>query len=541
MTSTHRSMVAVTLIILASVVSYAGVVDNAFVLFDDDEIIVRNPDLHRGLSLDSMARAFSLSTVTYWHPLTWLSLMLDHELFGLNPLAYHVENVVLHTLSALVLFAALTQLTRRIELSALVALLFAVHPLNVESVAWAVERKTVLSTLLGLLAVWAYVHYARGPTLVRYLTVFVLMALSLLAKPGLVVLPALLLLLDYWPLGRLAPPVNDGPPSTGRAPLPQASRTRVMLEKVPLLVLAVGVIAITLYSLHSERPDSAVGLALRIENAVVSVVAYLYTAFHPRDLAVFYPFPTAIEGWKVAGAAVAAGSITATAWWTRHRRPYLLVGWCWFLIALFPYLGLVQVRLWPAMADRFAYVPLIGIYIMLVWGFAELVPRRHRVQVVAALAAALVLVLLISATKHQVSHWRDSIRLFSRAVAVSPRSPEMHYNLGTALASEGRFRDAAAALERARDLNPQKSEVRSQLGNVYTMLGRHRQAIDQYQAAIRLDPGNTEALYNLATRLDALGRPAEAAVFYRRFIDVAPPEYQAQRAFVLQRLSRSSR
>lgn len=448
-------------LVLLTLGAYARVWGNDFVDYDDGDYVTRNPDVQSGLSGNSFWWALTTTHADNWHPLTWLSLQLDYEVFGSRPWGYHGVNLLLHAANTVLLFLVLRQMTSATWTSAFTAALFAVHPLHVESVAWVSERKDVLSTLFWILTLWAYTLYVRRPRPGRYLLVALLFLFGLMAKPMLVTLPFVLLLLDYWPLGRLRFG-NDHATSheiagNARHTLAPAAWWRLLAEKLPLLILSVVVCLITLLAQQTPLQSlTDLSLRARIENALVAYAAYLVRTCWPISLSVYYPH--AGEGqapWEVAGACLLLAVITAGALWQARRRPYLILGWLWYVGTLVPVIGLVQVGE-QAFADRYTYVPLIGIFILVSWSAADIMAHWRLRAVVPAGAAALVLAGCTVATYRQTAHWHDGIALWQHAVEVNPENAFAHDCLGSAYMTRGMVQEAMPRFERAVELLPNK-------------------------------------------------------------------------------------
>lgn len=401
---------------ILTVLAFLPSLANGFVLIDDPFYVTANREVLKGITREGLAWALTANVVNNWHPLTVLSHMLDVEVFGLAAAGHHLTSLLLHLASVLLLFEVLRRTTGALYRSALVAALFAVHPTRAESVAWVAERKDVLSGLFWMLALLAYVHYARRPSRGRYLLVALAMALGLAAKPMLVTLPCVLLLLDLWPLER-------------------RELGRLILEKIPLFVLSAASSLTTLhYQKTSLAPLEALPWDLRFANAAVSYVAYLGKAFLPRDLAVFYPFPQTIPLGQTLGAVALLAALTILAVRRVRESPWLLVGWLWFLGTLVPVIGLVQVGR-QAMADRYTYLPCIGLFLAVVWGMAELVERRAALRPALAVCAVLAVLVLTALTQGQVRHWQDSVTLFRHALAVTGDNELARRGLDRALAA----------------------------------------------------------------------------------------------------------
>jgi tetratricopeptide (TPR) repeat protein len=541
------------LLVLTSVAAMAGVLENGFVNYDDGTYVVDNIHVRGGLTASELAWAFSSTYAGNWHPLTWISYLLDAEVFGLRPEFFHLTNLLIHVASVLALFGVLERMTGALWRSACVAALFGLHPLHVESVAWIAERKDVLSAFLGILTVGAYVRYVEQPTLQRYLLVSVCYALGLTAKPMLVTLPCLLLLLDYWPLGRWRPwgtpgrdpPTGGGVTSSSRRSIPFRL---LLLEKVPLLGLATLASAATLYAQDTSgavRSFEQVSLGLRAENTVLAYVYYLVKTFWPIDLAVYYPYLASNSpAWQaVAGGFFLAGvSVLVVA--MGRRYPYLPVGWFWFVGTLVPVIGLVQVGS-QGMADRYTYLPLIGLFIAVTWGVADLTARYSRGYVWVVPLTAAVLGACITLTRAQVGYWHDSGALWSHAIDVTgsnfvaennlgralfeqpggvakaevhfanagrlePQSDEAEGNLGMAKLAQGKLEDAVYHLSRALALNPESAKTHNNLGLAMLYQGKPERAREHFLLALQLVPDMVDARANMGVALLQEGKPAEA-------------------------------
>jgi tetratricopeptide (TPR) repeat protein len=494
---------------------YAGARGLGFVNFDDDGYVTGNYRVRAGLSLAGARWALTTFQQGNWHPLTWLSHMLDVQLFGLAAGAHHLVSVGLHAANTVLLFLLLQALTGLRWRSAAVAALFAVHPLHVESVAWVAERKDVLSTLLALLALGAYLRHLRAPSGWRLAPAAALYALGLAAKPMLVTLPLLMLLLDWWPLGRVRIP---GPPGVAGAAL---------REKIPFFCLAGASGVVTLLAQHRGGTVVPLGdtpAGARLANAFLAIARYLGKVLWPAGLAVFYPHP---EGGVSPGAAAAAAllvaAVTAVALRAARRAPWLVFGWLWFLVGLAPVIGIVQVGS-QALADRYAYLPLAGLLVLLAWGASAAgsrvgVPRwALALGLLAALAASSV------AAARQVSVWRDSATLFAHAVAVTEDNWLAQDKLAEALDDEGRAAEAVPRYEEALRLRPGFAQAHVNLGGDLAVAGRRRDARWHFEEALRLDPDSAEAHNGLGVVLGSLGMAAEAARHFEAAL-AARPEY----------------
>ena len=540
------------LLAVATLAVYAQVAGHGFVSYDDPDYVSGNPYVRAGLTRAGLSWALTTGHAGNWHPLTWLSHMLDCQLFGLRPGAHHLTNVLLHTANSLLLFVLLRGMSGALWPSAAVASFFALHPLHVESVAWVSERKDVLSTLFWMLTLLAYWRYTRQPSLRRYLPVLVLLALGLMAKPMLVTLPLVMLLLDVWPLGRLplaAPEGRDTPrversarrqdvrpggdPRARKArrseALPRARRAawppglRLVLEKVPFVALAAASSVVTfVVQLHggAVAPVDTLPFEARGANALVSYAAYLGKMIYPAGLVIFYP-RVPLPAWQVAaaGLALVAGSLLVIR--LAPRRPWLLVGWLWYVVTLLPVIGLVQVGD-LAMADRYTYVPLIGPFIMLAWTAAEIVRRRPAWRSMVAASVGVLLAGCAAGTGLQLRYWRSSMTLFEHAVEVIPDNYVAHLSLGNALAEQGRLDDAIAHYSAALRVKPDLAKAHGNLGVILARQGKLEEAVAQYAEALRLNPDLPETHNNLGAALAERGRIEEAIAHYDRALRLKP-------------------
>jgi tetratricopeptide (TPR) repeat protein len=489
--------------------AFAPVLSAGFVIFDDERYVLRNPHVQQGFTRDAVLWAWTAGHASNWHPLTWMSHMLDWQLYGSAPAGHHFTSLLLHALNAVLLFLLLDRLTGKAGRSFFAAALFALHPLHVESVAWVAERKDVLSTLLWILTAWAYVSWTRERGGARRMLVAGLLALGLTAKPMLVTLPLTLLVLDFWPLSRW-PESSDGR-AGWRVAWP------LVREKLPLLLLAVASGAVTLAVQSAGRAVGSVQEfppAARLANALVSCVAYLAKTVWPVRLAVFYPHPgTSLPLWKPVAAAAVVAAVTWIAVRLRRSHPYVLAGWAWYLITLLPVLGLVQVGE-QAMADRYTYVPLIGPFVAAAWGVADAVRAARAPRVALSLGAVSVLLVLSLVTRAQASTWKDSLSLFSHAIEVTRDNYLAHVDLGTALSRAGRSDEALAHFDQAVRIRPDDAPAHYNLGVEFARRGRETEAGEQYVRALALDPGYAAAHNNLGILLAGQGKIADAARHY---------------------------
>ncbi len=523
--STRRALWISTGLVALVLAVYYPVRQFAFVSFDDPWYVSKNVHVAGGLTWHAVAWAMTAGSEFYWHPLTWLSHMLDVQLVGMSAGGHHLTSVVLHAANTVLLFWLLRRMTGANWRSACVAAAFAVHPLHVESVAWVSERKDVLSTLFLLLAIWGYARYATQPTKARFVPVVALFGLGLMAKPMLVTLPLILLVLDFWPLGRvrlLAPPGN-----ASRELAARPSIGRLIVEKLPLVAMAAASAVATFVVQRSAGAVAALDtlpFKFRASNAVISYVAYLGKTLWPAGLAAFYPYPPLLpEWWKVGFAGLTIVVITALAWRARRQHPYVLAGWLWYLVGLAPVIGLLQAGD-QAMADRFTYVPLVGVAIIAAWGLPGLLRRWSFSRVALPVAAGAAILALAIGARAQVWHWENSAALWGHALEVTTGNHRAHAGLGSVLMEAGNLKDAGAHFEEAVRLAPSAAQYRGLLGEVYHKQGRLPEAVARYSVEVRLEPRSAEAHENLATTLARQGRPAEAVKQFNEAIRLNPED-----------------
>ncbi|MEW6303903.1 MAG: tetratricopeptide repeat protein [Verrucomicrobiota bacterium] len=480
---------------LLTLAVFAPVRNFDFVNYDDNLYISENPVVREGLTADTIRWAFTTTSVSNWHPVTWLSYLLDVELFGLNPRWFHLENVLLHTVNALLLLGLLQRLTGAFWRSALVAALFAWHPLHVESVAWVSERKDVLSTLFWLLATWAYARYAQTNSPRWYAAGLGAFALGLMAKPMLVTLPCTFILLDHWPLHRR--PLPEWRTESWRVAIEWHAK-----EKWPFFGLAAVASLITVAAQSGEAVVSVdqLPLGLRLSNAVGSYAAYLGRTIWPFQLAAHYPHPESWPWWQVGGALLILAGMSAVAIRQVKARPYLLIGWLWYLGTLVPVIGIVQVGD-QALADRYTYVPLLGVFVMVAWALADAVALKPQLRAGAIAATGLALTACLWLTARQVQTWRDSVTLFTHAIQISPHDAMAHNNLALALAAQGKAAEARSHYEAAVRLRPTHALAHNNLANLLANEGRLVEAIRHYELALQHQPQFSHAHFNLALAL----------------------------------------
>lgn len=494
-----KIVIGIALSIL-TLVAYRSVPENQFISFDDPQYVTENPQLQKGLNGETALWAFTTSQASNWHPLTWLSLLLDRELYGRNPAGYHWTNVILHLLGGLILFAALSRMTASPWLSGLVAALFLVHPLHVESVAWVSERKDVLSGLFWMAGLWCYARYAERPGLVRYLFVVFSFVCGLLSKPMVVTFPFVLLLLDGWPLGRGA----GG----------KRGWARLVSEKIPLFLLsAAGSVITFLVQKESQAisPLSAMALGDRLANSVFSYAAYLGKTFWPAGLSIFYPYNAPPAPLYLYSSLALLLLLTALSILLLRRRPYLLVGWLWYLGTLVPVIGLVQVGS-QAMADRYTYLPHVGIFMMVVWGARDLLDGRRGQRAAGALLSATVLAILVLLTQVQVGYWKDTSTLFGQALRNTERNFMAYQILAEEMAKTGDPAGAERYHREAIRIKPAFKQAYNSLGHLLMIQGRQEEAGRLLEETLRIDPAFVPAMKNLG----------DVRMRQRRFDDAMP-------------------
>lgn len=488
-----------------------------FVNVDDVDYVLKNLEVARGLTIEGIIWAFTHFHASNWHPLTWISHMLDCQLYGLNPSGHHLTNVLLHSVTAVLLFLVLQQMTAARWRSAFVAAIFAIHPLRVESVAWVAERKDVLSGLFLVLTIGAYARYARRPSAMGYTLVAVLFALGLMCKPMLVTLPFVLLLLDYWPLDRWG-----GGENRNIFRLPR----RLFLEKLPLFALAAASCLVTLFAQKGAiQPFTGVSLPFRVFNAFTSYAVYLRQLFWPSDLAALYPFPAGSVGvGGILSLALLAGISIAVFAWRRHR--YLVTGWLWYLIMLGPVIGIVQVGI-QAHADRYSYLPQIGLYLLLTWAVADLCAGwRYRRLLLGTLSVVL-LAALIFVARTQAAYWQNSQSLWTHAIACTSDNAMAHTNLGEAFYEKGMLDEAMAHYRTALQIDSNQTLAHSALGLALLETGRPDESVRHLLRALEINPNFADAHYNLGNTFMETGQANDAIAHFNRAVEINPNDVQA--------------
>lgn len=543
-------------LVVAVAIAYWPVHSFGFVRFDDPTYVTENPHIVNGVTWSAVKWAFTSGYGANWHPVTWLSHMLDVQLFGFDGGAHHLTNVLVHGLTTVLLFGALSRMTGALWRSAVVAGLFGLHPIHVESVAWVAERKDVLSAFFWMLTLWAYTAYVRRPRASAYVCVVASFALGLMAKPMVVTLPFVLLLLDVWPLNRLE--LREGWWTPARS---------LLWEKVPLFALSIASSVITfLVQQRGGAVASGVRLPLveRLGNAVIAYASYLGKMLWPVHLAAYYPYPRILPSTAVLVSALLLTAVSIAAIVGYRRRPYVLVGWLWYLGTLVPAIGIVQVGT-QAMADRYTYIPLVGIFIILAWGVPDALRRWPKMKIASAVVATGVLLSCAAVSRAQVYHWESSMTLWKHALDVTTDNyaahtfygnalasrgdvagaiaeyteairiradyPEAHNNIGPALAAQGKLDEAVNHFTAAIRLRPNYADAYSNLGVALATQGKFDLAIDKYHESLRLDPDNARTHTNLGLALQAVGQTAEAARELELAVRMNPNSAEARNAF----------
>jgi tetratricopeptide (TPR) repeat protein len=532
--SSHRHVLVLLtslFLIVLILAAFEQIRNHAFINLDDNKYITENRLVQSGLTLGGLTWAFTATHAANWHPLTWLSHMLDCQLYGLNPSGHHLTNLIFHIASTLLLFLVLRRMTGTLWKSCFVAALFALHPLHVESVAWVAERKDVLSAFFWMLTMWAYIRYVERPKLQRYLLALLFFALGLMSKPMLVTLPFVLLLLDYWPLGRFQLiPSSMNPKSLRSKPKNNSGQISMVLrlirEKAPFFLLSALSSILTIFA--QQKGGAMVSLEhypfeSRVANALVSYASYIGKMIWPSHLSIFYPYQEILPLWKVVGAGLLLTSVSVLVIRVVHKLPYLAVGWFWYIGTLIPVIGLVQVGS-QAMADRYTYVPLIGLFVMVAWSAPDILAGwRHR-RVVLSISAGILLSILMIATRLQVPHWQNSIMLFGHSIDVTSNNYLAHNNLGSAFMRQGKIQEAIAHFTEALRISPDDPEVHYNLGVVLQGQGKLQEAIIHFAQAVRIKPDYAIAHNNLGVALVVQGKIQEAIAHFAKAVQ-AKPDY----------------
>ena len=506
---------ACAVVAVAGFAAFSPALKGGFTNWDDTLYVTENGRVQQGLTIQNVVWALTARHVNNWHPLTWMSHMADVSLFGLNPAGHHLTSIVIHCAAAVVLLLFLNRATRDLPKSLVVAGLFALHPLRVESVAWVAERKDVLSVFFGCASLWAYAVYAEKPSPGRYAAMTGLLVLSLMSKPMLVTAPFLLLLVDYWPLRRF-----DGPVAT----------KKLLLEKLPLLALVLGV---SVLAFMAQRSGGAMGtfevypLPARLWNAAIAYWMYVWKTIWPAHLALFYPHrgaATSATAGVIAAAGLGAATVAAVA--LRRKAPFVTVGWLWYLGLLVPVIGLVQIGE-QAYADRYTYMPSVGLYMAAVWGAAAVIPRNAVAKKAAVAISAAILAALAVATSAQAVHWRNSETIWRKTVASTDKNPLALVTLANVLKQQGRAQEAWQMIEHAREIDPRNSMIYGNFGRFKLDEGKPQEAVPFLEEALRLRPSNKLARINLGIALCSLNRVEEGTRHLREVLQIDPANLDA--------------
>ncbi|MBU4287520.1 MAG: tetratricopeptide repeat protein [Proteobacteria bacterium] len=495
------------ILILSTLIVYWQVKDFDFVGYDDELYLTENHQVQAGLTFESFIWAFTTFHTGNWHPLTWLSHMLDCELYGLNPMGHHWTNLQLHIANTLLLFLIFQKMTGALWKSAFVAALFALHPLHVESVAWVAERKDVLSTFLGMLTIWAYISYVKKRNILRYLLVFILLSMGLMAKPMLVTFPFVLLLLDFWPLGRLG------------------NISRLIWEKIPLFVPVAASSVLTFIAqqkVGAVYTFEALSIKTRIANACVSYANYMVKAIWPQKLAIFYPHPFGMLSlWHTFWSVLLIAGLSFLAIRMLNQYKYVAVGWFWYLGTLVPVIGLLQVGA-QGMADRYTYIPLIGLFIIATWGISDLLKKWHYSKIILAVFAIILISAFSTRTYFQIKHWKNSAAVFENATKVTNYNWLAYNNLGLALMRNGKAEKAVFYYKKALEIKPDYLIALDNLGIALFQLGKLEEALSYYSEALKIDPEHAGIHNHIANVLAAQGKLEKAVNHYTKALTIDP-------------------
>jgi len=505
--------------VIAILSVYWQVRNYSFVNYDDRQYVTQNHYVQAGLTLKSIKWSFTAIHASNWHPLTWLSHMLDCQIYGMNPGQHHMTNVLLHILNTLLVFLVFKRMTGKLWQSGFVAALFALHPLHGESVAWVAERKDLLSTFFWMLTLWSYTRYVERSEFNQYLLVVLFFILGLMAKPMLVTLPFVLLLLDYWPLRRFELASRDENNSQQRR-----FNLGLIYEKMPLFILSAVSSVVTYIAQESSGAVNSLAVIpfhIRIANATVSYASYIGKMIWPHNLAVFYPYPESILSWKIASAGLLLGVISVAVCRMVRTKPYLAVGWLWYIGTLVPVIGIVQVGV-QKMADRYTYVPLIGLFIIIAWGVSDILDRWRYKRIILAGSTIFVLSAFTICTWFQIKNWQNSITLFEHALNVTADNSVAHINLGEALAGQGKTEDAVRHYNEALRIKPNLSAPHLNLGVALKESGNLNEAMDHFSKVLGLKSDCAEAHYELGDTLSRKGDFASAMEHYLEAVRIKP-------------------
>ncbi|MBI5476959.1 MAG: tetratricopeptide repeat protein [Ignavibacteriales bacterium] len=519
----NKIILGIIILIIATIVAFAPILQNNFINYDDPGYLTKNVNVQSGLNFKSIKWAFSTSSESNWHPLTWIALMIDYQLFGLNPAYHHGMNLLIHLISSIILFLFLNRCTGSVWQSLFVALVFAVHPLHVESVAWSSEKKDILSGLFWILTLFAYVLYKEKPSILKYLLTMAFFLLGLLSKPMLVTIPFILILLDYWPLRILSISKNN---SGNRRQNNSYSFIKSIYEKIPFFVISI-ISSVVTYIVQSKggsmAESNSLSLIERVSNASLSYLKYIYKTFIPVDLSIFYPHAGKDINFVYAGIAVIALTIITLIFFKiKKKYPFMLVGWLWFIGSMVPVIGLVQVGL-QAMADRYMYIPIIGIAIVVAWGLPVILEKvklsnRHIINSLFGITTLSMVVI----TNSQARFWKDSRMLFEHAISVTINNDVAYTNLGVDLADSGKHKDAVYHLRKAFELKPNEILIRSNLAKSLSAIGQTKEALEHYNWLMKHVSPDPRFYLRIADASAAESLNEEAERYYLKALELEP-------------------
>ncbi|MEI6702168.1 MAG: tetratricopeptide repeat protein [Deltaproteobacteria bacterium] len=530
-----RTFVVCAVLIVVTLAIYLPAVNHEFISFDDPSYVTKNSHVSSGITVNTVKWAITSIDEANWHPITWLSHMTDVELYGMNPRGHHLNSIIIHTISAVLLLLLLYRLTGSLWHSSFVATLFALHPLHVESVAWVAERKDLLSAFFWFLTLLLYSEYVKKPrevisgnssliphpSSVLYILALVSFVLGLMSKPMLVTLPIVLLLMDFWPLDRYRHDEKE------QAPPRRTDRVLALIkEKIPFFACSLFSGIITIYAQHkggATRTLDEIPFILRAENALIAYIKYIFKTIWPHDLAVLYPMPSAFPLWQVIGSLLVLIIVSVFAMMVGRRFPYIPVGWFWFLITLIPVIGLLQVGV-QSMADRYSYIPSIGLYIMAAWGTSDLTRGLQQQKNILALTAGVVILVSAALTWRQLGYWRESISLYRHTLQVTTGNYLINNNLGLDLAEKGDLDAAIKAYQESLRIKPDYSKAHYNLGVALAEKGDLDAAIKEFRAAILIEPNYMKAHSNLGLALGKKGDLDSAIREYKTALQITPDD-----------------
>ena len=507
------------LIIISTLLTYRGIGTHDFINFDDELYVTKNQHVIQGITIDNIVWAFTpikTDNKAYWHPLSWLYHMLDCQMFGLNAGMHHITSLILHIINALLLFIIFNKMTGALWKSAFVAALFALHPINVESVAWIAEKKNLLSTSFWMLTIIAYIYYAKRPGILKYLLLLLMFTMGLMAKTMLVTIPFVLLLLDYWPLKRVE--------------FNKSVISRLVIEKIPLLLIsavAFGIVFLSLQSHGQIVSDIKTPMGLRLDNAAVSYIKYISKTLWPTGLAIHYPFPDALPAWQPISAGVILAVITGFVVLLAKNEPYLFLGWFWFTGTLVPVNGIIQGGLWPEMALRWIYVPAIGLFIMLAWGWDKISTSLPGRYIINTILAVIILSVLSFTSIKQLTCWKNSISIFEHTVQVTDKNPIAHLNLGEALQAKGKTKKAIDCYLKVLSISPNNTKAHINMGAALLEHKNYDKAFYHFKKALKNDPLSKQARLNLGNILFAQNKTKQAMNYYLELLKLYPDYTEA--------------